>query len=317
MKKPKRLGNTLAFWAKELEEVRLDDPSSKNTRQKNTSTRTMAADKMLVPPSTEKTTALEKDFLKINVFCHCKMHRHPPHGFKYMESQDSEIIPTIKSYPSGVSQQHKSFVNYIDSAFWKNPLLMMAPATCQLTRQTSHAPSWPHERCFHGWWSNQLSSLHVRQSFQDDFHESRCFSYHSHASTLSGLPLFSGNSSCHCHTGNNMPEKGLQTSSRIPNLAEDHVCPYGLVPIAPMVLKFEKRSDINLVMAWPFHTQIDHAVLTTIDLQISERQFLRWYPTCGRVASRTSHKESIQVVWEATAWTPFLRYLLWEGLHCD
>ena len=169
------------------------------------------------------------------------MHRHPPHGFKYMESQDLEIIPTIKSYPSGVSQQHKSFANYIDSAFWKNALLMMAPATCQLTRQTSHAPPWwPHERCFHGWWSNRLSSLHVRQSSQDDFHESRCFSYHSHASTLSGLPLFSGNSSC--HNGNNMVEKGLQTSSRISNLAEDHVCPYGLVPIAPMVLKFRETK---------------------------------------------------------------------------
>ena len=40
----------------------------------------------------------------------------------------------------------------------KEWLLMMAPATCQLTGQTSHAPSWPHDRCFQGWWSNQLSS---------------------------------------------------------------------------------------------------------------------------------------------------------------
>jgi len=74
---------------KELEEVRLDDQSSKNIRQKNTSTKTMAANTMLGPPSTEK-TALEKDFFKKNVFCHCQMHRHPAHGFYYMESQELE-----------------------------------------------------------------------------------------------------------------------------------------------------------------------------------------------------------------------------------
>ena len=135
MKKSKRFG-----------EGRTRRPELEKHTPKKTSTK--AAEKMLV-----RTLFSKKNFFRKNLFCHCQMHRHPPHGLKYMESEELEIIPTIKSYP---------LVYLINSAFSKNARLMTAAAT--LTRETSHAPSWPHERCFQ------------RQSSQDDFHESRCFS---------------------------------------------------------------------------------------------------------------------------------------------